>query len=147
MGHLPVTDLVAQAWIASLPGFSSQMVGAKIPQGTSWSSTGFIRVTPVAGEIDPYTGLRTPQVQVDCVAVKPGSAKPPWFAANQLAEKIVSATVSGTGQQTAVTLPSGYDPARIMTVRALGEPVRVRGDEGGYARYTLDLAITWVGGS
>ena len=146
MGHKPVTDLVAQAWLSGLPGFSTGMVGAVLPQATDgWATTGFVQVQPVTGGIDPSSGLRTPHVQVDCWAVKPGSAKPPWYKANQLAETVIAATIDGTGQQTPVDLGTHYDPARILTVVALGEPRRVPDPDGSYARYSLDLAISWIG--
>jgi hypothetical protein len=144
MGYRPVTDMVAQAWLSSLPGLSAGMVGATLPQGDSWASTGFVQVTVVTGAVDPYTGLRAPQVQVDCWARKPESAKPPWRQANQLAELVVAATVNGTGQQTILDLGVHYDAARVLSVRALGEPRRVVDPDGSYARYSVDLGVTWV---
>lgn len=120
------------------------MVGAKLPQGTGWAATGFVQVFTVSGAVGAYTGLREPRVQIDCWAVKPNGSSPPWGFANSLAENVIAATVNGTGQQTTVALGSHYDPARILTVRALGEPRRVPGDEGAYARYTFDLEIVWV---
>lgn len=147
MGHWPVTDLVVQAWLASLPGLDAGMVGAVLPQDTSgWAQTGFVQATTVGGTPDQDTGLRPAHVQIDCWAVKPGSSKPPWFRANQLAELIVAACVDGTGQQATLTLGPSYDPARVLTVRPLGEPRRAPGDDGGFARYLFDIAVTWSRG-
>ena len=127
-------------------GVSADMVGAKLPQDVSgWSSTGFVQATTAAGSPDPDTGIRPAHVQLDCWAVKPGSAKPPWLRANQLAETILAGCLDGTGQQATVDLGPHYMQARIFTVRPLSEPRRVGGDEGGYARYTFDAALTWVG--
>lgn len=146
MGHRPVTDLVVQAWLASLPGLDSGMVGATLPQDTTgWAETGFVQATTAAGGgPDPYTGLRRAWTQLDCWACRPGSGKPPWYRANQLAETILAACLTGAGQQDTVDLGPHYDPARILTARALTEPRRVPGDSGGYARYTFDTEIVWV---
>jgi hypothetical protein len=146
MGLRPVTDLVVQAWVASLPDFSADMVGAVLPQDTSgWSQTGFIQAAAVSGGVpDPDTGLRRSVVQMDCWAVRPGSAKPPWFRANQLTEAVLASCVDGGGQQATVDLGPHYDPARVLTVRALGEPRRIWGDDAGYARFQVDVEIVWI---
>lgn len=144
MGLRPVTDLVAQAWLASLPTLSAGMVGSTLPQGDSWVTTGFVQVTVVAGSVDIRTGLRTPHVQVDCWARRPASTKPPWRHANQLAETVLAAAVGGTGQQTVLDLGVNYDRARLLTVCPLGEPRRVSDPDGSYARYSFDLNIVWI---
>lgn len=145
MAHRPVTDLVAQAWLASLPGFTAGMVGARLPQDTTgWETTGFVQVFTVGGTVENYTGVRHPRVQVNCWAVKPAGASPPWGRANALAETVIDGAVNGTGQQTTLALGAYHDPARVLSVTVASEPRRLPGDQGAYACYTFDMVINWV---
>jgi hypothetical protein len=156
VGHRPVSDLVVQAWLATVPGLSASMIGAALPAPNTngsigWSTTGFVQSTIVSGQVEDPTGRRTTLVQIDCWATGlPTSRKPPWGKANQLAEHIIEAARAGTGQEQYVDVGAAgtdYDRARILTVLAADEPRRVPGDQGGYARFMHHLTITWVRGS
>lgn len=153
MGNRPNSELVAVAWIGSAAGLSTAMVATKLPRDTStWSSTGFITVggadgaggAVVGGSPDRYTRLRNPVLSVHGWAVNPGSAKPPWGKAAHLLEVLIAATEDESTIRRALTLPGGYDPARVQEVYPLGEPRKVPGDEGSYAHYSLDLQLHWV---
>jgi hypothetical protein len=91
-----------------------------------------------------YTPLRQPAIGVTCWGVAATSGKPPWNLASQLAEAILDATLAHQTVPRRVTLPTGYAPAFVRSVRALTETQRVPGDVASYARYTLDLALDWV---
>lgn len=144
-----------QAWLASVPELSADMIGAALPAPTTtgaipWSETGFVQATCVGGQIEDPTGRRTTLVQVDCWATRlPTSRKPPWGQANQLAEHIIEAARAMTGQERYVDLGAAgtdYDRARILTVLAVDEPRRVPDDPGGYARFMHHVTVTWVRG-
>lgn len=138
------TELVAIAWLGGVTGLTPAMVAAQLPKdNTTWAASGFVTVRTVGGSPRRYTTLREPVVTVDTWAVKPGSAKPPWYQANYLAELInLGCRVSNV--QRTLTLPTNYPPARVLSAYLVTEPRRSYTDEGDYARYVLDLALHWV---
>lgn len=144
------TDLVAVAWLASLPAFSPAMVGTILPRPDSdgvlpWASTGFVQVTSgVGGTPEKDVPLANPVVQIDCWAAQSNSDLPPYAKANALAEAIRWACLGGDGTQRALTLRSGYAQARVKTAYLLTEPRRVYGDEADYGRYLVNLAMAWT---
>jgi hypothetical protein len=143
------TDLVAVAWLGSLPGFSSAMVGAILPRPDSdgmvpWTQTGFVQATTVGGGGDMYVPLASPAIQVDCWATQSNSDLPPYAKANALAETIRWACLANTGTQTALTLRAGYAQARVKSAYLLTEPRRVYGDEADYARYLVNVLLNWT---
>ena len=147
-------ELVAAAWIGSIIGLTPAMVGAQLPpdvntDGTvaSWVSTGFVTVAVVGGTPDDLLPVNRAVVQVDCWATVPGSNKPPWLKAGALAVAVRRATwdryriprplpiaVNGVTYPTAV-VRSAY---LATTFR------RVYDDQGDYARYQADLALSWI---
>lgn len=137
------TDLVAVAWLGTAQGLTG-IVGATLPKDTSgWASTGFVTVRTSGGSPDPYVPLRRPVVTVDCWGVSPGSVKPPWALANGLAE-LVAAACRASDVGRLLTLPGGYPTARVLDAYLVSEPRRAYGDQGGYARFVVDVALNWV---
>jgi hypothetical protein len=145
---VPTSELVAVAWIGSIPGLSTQMVATQLPaDDTSWAATGFVTVTVVGGSPNIYLPVKCPVFQVDCYAVKPGSNKPPYWRANVLAETIRYATLQRTGFNRLLSLTAGnasYPSATVQTAYLTTEPRRHYGDIGDYAGYTFDLALEWI---
>ncbi|MCW2898568.1 MAG: hypothetical protein JWO67_833 [Streptosporangiaceae bacterium] len=138
------TEMVAIAWLLGCTGISNGMAASTLPKdNTSWSATGFVTVSTLVGAPNPYYPLRNPVLQVDCWATVPGSNKPPWGIANNLAETVVAATYGAAGR--VVTLPAaGYPPARVLSAWVVTEPRRVYSDPADYARYMLHLGLTWA---
>ncbi|WP_297699638.1 hypothetical protein [Mycobacterium sp.] len=138
------TELVAMAWLAGVTGLTSDMVAAVLPKDTTaWAATGFVTVRAVGGAPGIHVPMRQPVVTVDTWAVRPGSAKPPWFLANHLAE-LVDVGCRAVDASRTVTLPTNYGTARVHSAYLVSEPRRAYGDQGDYARYTTDLALNWV---
>jgi hypothetical protein len=143
------TPLVTVAWLASLPGFSSAMVGGVLPRPDDsgvlpWATTGFVQATiPVGGGTDMYVPLNSPVMQIDCWAAQSNSDLPPYAKANALAETIRWACLGDTGMQGALTLRDGYAQARVKSAYLVSEPKPVYGDEADFARYLINLALTW----
>ena len=55
------TDLVAQAWLAGVPGLDGAMVASTLPSDvTGWAVSGFVQVTTVGGSPDAYVPMREP---------------------------------------------------------------------------------------
>lgn len=145
------TELVAAAWLATIPGITADVVGTQLPRpasdGTvSWADTGYVQVTTgVGGSFGMYVPLSSPIVQVDCWATQSNSDLPPLAKANALAMAVAWATVLNTGIETVLDLRDGYAGARVMSAYLLGGPPRpIYGDPSDYARYTLNLAMNWV---
>lgn len=145
---LNTSELVAQFWIGSIPGLSTQMVATTLPSDdTTWTSTGFITVAVVGGTPSADLPVKRPVMQVDCWSVKPGSNRPLWWKANVLAETIRYATLQRTGINR-LLIPSSagvpYPRAVVQTAYLLTEPRRMYSDAADYARYSMDLAIEWL---
>lgn len=138
------TELVAITWLGGVSGLASNMVAAVLPKdNTSWAATGFVTVRTSGGSPGIHVPLRNPVVTLDFWGVRPGSAKPPWFQANALAE-LVDVGCRAANAARPVTLPANYAPARVLTAYLLQEPRRAYGDQGDYAHYIADLQLHWV---
>jgi hypothetical protein len=145
MGLRPTNELVAVAWLNGVTGITSGKVATSLPKdATSWASTGFVRVAAVGGSTNPHVPLIAPALQIDCWANGGNSDKPPWGQANALAEAIRAACYDTSTVGRTLTLPTGYDIARVRSAYLLGEPVRRESDESSYARYQFDLQLAWV---
>lgn len=150
----PNSDLVAEAWLAGVPGLSASMVSTTLPQDQSvWSTNGFVTVSVIGGSPDLYLPVRQPVIQVDCWAVNPNSPRPPWGKANSLAEAIRSHVEAGPGpgnHSRLLTFSQGdYRGAIVMAAIMRTEPRRaiaggmMPNDGNSYARYLFDLELRW----
>lgn len=151
---LPSDELVAVAWIASISGLSTAMVGTQLPpdvnadgSAASWINTGFITVSVVGGNPDPLLPVNRPVLQVDCWATVPGSNKPPWNKAAAIASVIRYATwdrIRGP-RPLAVTVNGVAYPLAVVQGAYLATAFRrIYDDQGDYARYQGDLALSWI---
>ncbi|MEU9819212.1 hypothetical protein ACIGG9_16025 [Pseudonocardia alni] len=143
---LPHAELVCKAWLQAIPGLPG--VAADLPADqASWAADGFVTYLGLGGRPDLDLPRRKPVFQIDCWAVSPTSGKPPWGKANQLAELIVAATFAPTGPLwgiRGVDLGANYHRARVMAAQVVSEPRRMRFDEGAFARFSLDVQLTWA---
>jgi hypothetical protein len=136
------TELVAVAWLGGVTGLTPGMVAATLPaDNTSWAASGFVTVRTVGGSPGTHVPMRQPVVTVDTWATKPGSTKPPWYQANQLAE-LIDAGCRVPGRT--VVLPAGYGTVRVHSTYLVSEPRRAYGDAGDYAHYIADMVVNWV---
>lgn len=145
----PNSELVTVAWIKGITGIPSSSVGTTLPgDNTTWATSGFVQVGVAGGTPDIDLPVARPVMDVRCWAVNPGSARPPWGKANQLAEIIRAACYHPQDDddptQRTVTLPAGYQQARVLCAYWVTEPRRIPGDEARYACYGGDLAVHWV---
>lgn len=139
------TDLVAAALIQAILGQSGG-VGAKLPGDTSsWAKTGFVKLAVVGGSPNIYAPLRRPVLDVQAKWIAPNSKQPPWFLANDLAERIIAGFYGDPANPRQVTLPAGYERAFVQSAYALTEPRRIGGDDSDIATYQFDAQVNWVG--
>jgi hypothetical protein len=150
----PNTDLVGVAWLKLVPGLDPQKVATKLPTSNGEVSADALR-PPGGGFVRWHSGLggtpsgvmRRPVGAAECwAAPAPGSSQVPWGRASELAEAIMDAVDDEHSplHGITVTLPGDYGMARVHSVNALGEPVKVEGDPSGFARFDLDLEINWT---
>jgi hypothetical protein len=153
MANHPNSELVAMAWIASIPGFNTSMVATQPPVEQNWplnsDSVGqFVTVATIGGT--PMLGMPIAQavMEIKGWATKPGSNKPPWFAANDLLQRIWLATYSkqpGVFGR-ALTIQSGnvtYNPASATEAVVHAEPRRIYSDPRNWACYSMDMSFSW----
>lgn len=156
MTYHPNSELVTCAWLSSIPGsgFTSNMVATQAPPQEQWPAVGgisqFITCRVVGGTPKPVgqAPLAMPVMEVKCWALKLTSTKPPWFAANNMAEIIRIAMYSrGLGVfGRALTIQANgldYNPAVVLETVMHTEPRRIYGDPREYAVYQFDMGVTW----
>ena len=135
------------SWVASIPGFSPQMVATQLPAVSQWSSTGFVTVSVVGGTPHPDLPLSQPVIQVDCYAVKPNSNKPNWLMAASLASALRYACWDRVTFPRLLSISSNgkaYPSAAVRSAYMTIQPRRVYADPGDYARYSTDIALVWA---
>jgi hypothetical protein len=150
----PNTEIVAVSWARRVPGIPDEGVATRLPSERSKVVDGFVTVLAVGvagSEID--VPLHRPVVTFSCWAANPneGSSKIPWPVAARMAEQLWESTFypifEGIKVQ-GLVLPmylDGYANARVLTVNAVSEPVRVPDDPSNFARFDVDLELNWTG--
>lgn len=151
----PNDELVAIAWLSTIPGLSKEIVATTLPppvlKGKAgpapWVQTGFVTVSVVGGSPDVYNPINRPVLQVDCWATKPGSGKPPWWLAAGLASAIRRACWERLNVSRPLALSAGPEiyPSAIVRVATLVTAFRrLYADQADYARYQADLQLDWI---
>jgi hypothetical protein len=145
------------AWIASIPAqfgtFTPSMVATQPPPDQNWplnkdGLANFITVTVVGGTPMAGMPIAQPIVEVRGYATKPGSNKPPWFAANDLVSRIWLATMSklpGVFGRPLNIVANGVEYASAACIEATvhTEPRRSYSDPRNWACYTMDMSLSW----
>lgn len=143
------SELVAVAWVQSLPGMPANRVATELPDLEVWASTGFVTVDTIAGgnpDVDNPV-LRRPVVQFSCWAARPESSRrPPWGVAFALAELLVRCTEPDSEHYAkVVTVREPFEQATLRDATAISEPRRFPSpDPASHARVTLDVQLTWT---
>src|SRR5690606_12473205 len=142
--HYPSAEMVAVAWTKAVGGdVDPSKVATTLPADPAvWAATGFTTVTVLNASADAHVPLFEPVIAFDCWACAPGSNKAPWGQAGAIAAALQWATYR-TAQPT-LSMPPGFHPARVLTVRHLDGPFRIPADEAGFARVRLHTQITWT---
>lgn len=145
---LSTSELVAKAWLGTIPSLNPGMVATQLPADeTSWAATGFIQATVVSGSPDIYMPVKKPVLQLDFWATNAGSDKAPWGKAAVLGETVRYATLQRTGFNRVLTITAGnlaYPSAVVQSAYFMTEIRRVPGDPGDYAHFSADMSMTWV---
>ncbi len=146
MALFPTSELVAKAWILGLPGIPSGAVASTLPEDTSAWLTGFVQVTALDG--NPLLHVKKREIVMDVTCwyqPKPGSNKPAWNKAAQLAEKVFDGGFADVlvVQRLLTTLPAAYDNARV-TAWMPGEPQKRGQDEAGNAAFGFEAEMHWI---
>lgn len=145
---LPNTELVAKHWLlAAVEGVDAN-VATTLPD-LPWANDEFIRIASVGGTPEIDNPLFSGVISVECYAARPGSTKPPWGHASNLAMRVVMACYGQRGlynpdPRVLVSLPAGYGPAQVESVWPVSEVRKAPPDPSQYALYLVDLALTWI---
>lgn len=143
------SELVAVAWVLSLPGIEPGQVAMTIPARDRWPSNRFITVDAIVGGSPDRSvaELRGPVVQYSCWALNPDSdTHPPWGRAFGLAERIVRCTEADSAHHAKVlTIRAPFEQATLRDASVISEPGRFPiPDPASYARVRLDVQLIWT---
>lgn len=145
MPYRPTTENVAVAWLKGISYVGNSASTNLPPESSTWSTPYFVTVNAVGGSPSIYYATANSVVQVDCWGSHPNTGKPAWGEAEVLAEKIRMATLDHSTVGRLLTFTSGsYNNARVLNAYLLTEPRKIRADKALYARYTFDLALSWI---
>ena len=147
----PNTELVAMAWLASIPGLTPDMIATTLPDASTWSRDGFLVVTGGVGITAMDVPVKCPVVQIDAyaspAAANQTSNKPPWYRVDLLCEHIRAELYQRDRAVRDLEITAGaitYPPARVTGVRMVSEPRRAYGDPADWAHKTFDLQMAWM---
>lgn len=145
MTYLPNDELVAVAWVKTLGVVSVAGVATTLPKPDSWPDNQFVVATVLPGSPNHDVPVDHPVVSFECYANRPGSARPPWGQAVQLAKQLELATYRTLTRSTALlTMPTGYYPARLLSAYPVSGARRVPDDPSHFAHYTIDIQLNWA---
>lgn len=143
MFRFATTEIVAAAWLATLPGITSAMVDPTLPSdNSSWAASGFITPYGLGGVPSPHIPVAHPICGLKFWAVTPDSGLPPWNQAGMLAETVRAGCFSG-GTSVLLTLSNCDQNARVLSAYLTQEPRRSYADMGDYACVVAELALHW----
>lgn len=143
--HPATSELVAVAWILSLPDWAPGMCSTQLPKDqNSWAERGFCVVGPdVSGSQNPTVPWGESVHQIEFRAVNPNSLRPDYGLAAALGQRVANAAVAGLSLNTPLTLRTGWHGARVTGAIPRGLR-RIPTDPSSYALYRMDLALNWV---
>jgi hypothetical protein len=146
--------LVAKTWIGSIPGFTMEMVGDRLPPDVNpdrsqaaWIRTGFVTVATSGGNPDQMLPVSKPVISLKVWAALPGSNDPPWGLAEAIGAAITRATWDRTGfgrPLTPVVDGVVYPVATVKSAYMATTFRRLYDDAADYACLQGDLALTWT---
>lgn len=146
MALFPTSELVAKAWILGLPGVPSGAAASTLPEDTAAWPDGFVQAVALDGTPGLHVKKRVIILDVTCwYQPKPGSNKPPWNKAAQLAEKVFDGGYADplVVQRLLTTLPAAYDNARVLAFIP-GEVEKRGADPAGNASFGFEAEMTWI---
>jgi hypothetical protein len=142
--RLPSAFVVAQAWLSEVVGIPADRVASTLPDVEKWATTGFVTVSSAGGSPHPALPVLAPVVTLACWWANPASARPQLGKAAGVAALIEHAAVSPLPELGALSTRDPYRDVRLLEARMIQHPTEVPGDPSGYARYDLDVMLTWA---
>lgn len=142
--HNPET--AALTWVRSITTLAATKVATTLPAPDGWvgAAAGFITVAGVGGTPLVDIPVRPSRIQVSAWATLTDSQQVPWRRAAELAEEVVRACQAFTPAELTPGAPlTAYDALVVMQATALTDQRRVTGDPARYARYDVDVSLTW----
>ena len=142
------SELVAVAWLKTIPGVPAGKVATTLPPVATWQETGFVTLDGIVGGTPhPDAPLYRPVIQLGFWAANAGSSiTPPWGSAFILSEYVKRATEVDSPYRSAVlSIPNGFEQALVRDVTVMIENRRhpVPSPES-YAHVTMDVMLEWT---
>ena len=148
MAKSPNAFLVAKAWLLGVTGIPAGKVARELPEDTStWFETGFISIPgTVGGGSQTEVPLRQPVLDVRFWSQprKTSSQKVSWNRASELAEFAYDGSYDpALSVQRVLTIGTGFDDARVLTVLCPSEPQELPQQDSDFACFTMPMQFNW----
>lgn len=158
MTDYPDAELVAVAWLNSIPGIQLDYADWRFPWDIEISNDnkyGYLQVTVTGGAPDVNAPYFRSAVQVDAWVASPSEDRQYRLQASKLIKQVQYACLDRKSVKRGVTpverFPDGtvylYPAAHVESVYCLSEPHRMQSkDNALYEGYSADFMFTWTTG-
>ena len=154
LGDIPDDEVVAIAWIETIPGLALDGVSTELPEDIDINPRlGYVQVTQVGGGMGSDFPIHTAVVQCDCYVVNPDNDRVHYLTTRRLAEKIRDACYHRLSVQRALhphaigpdSMNIEYPLAKVFSAYAPTYPHRIASPpDDQYAGHSVDITITWA---
>ena len=145
------SQLVAQAWLASLPGLTAAMIGRSLPAESAWAgsagTTGYIVVNTTGGTPSVEIPFYHPVVTCYPTAKQLNSDVTTWGLVENLSQIIERGCQNWAGTHLVLALTENgvtYPSASVVGVKAVQHGRPVFGDTGDLTQYRVDIQLDWT---
>lgn len=153
IGTYPDAEVVAAAWIMSIPGLTLDLADYQLPWDLNVPVlNGYVQLTVIGGPANQNVPIFTSMLQVDCWVEAPSEDRVFRMQASAIAKQIQYATWDRKNCPRGVTptpfLSSGttvtYANAHVSSAYVMQEPHKIQStDNPMYEGYSMDMMFTW----
>lgn len=141
----PNAELVVESLLGRIFGTTDHVASSLPDDFTKWVESGFVTYENLSGVPGVSLPTRNPVFRLSFWATtsRPGSTRPPWGKAYNLAS-IAEKALQAPQVRGEFATRSGYYPHVLITAYPTTDPARVNNDPSGYARVDMSVLVKWA---
>jgi hypothetical protein len=154
LGDIPDDEVVAIAWIETIPGLVLDGVSTELPDDIDISPRqGYIMVTQVGGGMGSDFPIHTAVLQCDCYVLNPDDDRVHDLSTKRIANKLREACFDRKNMQRALhphaigpdSMNIQYPLAKVFGAYAATFPHKIATPpDDQYSGHSVDITMTWV---